>query len=292
MRNVLLCLATVAFVVCHLIDPATVAAGEPVRVMTFNIRYGTANDGANHWKNRHELVLDTIRAFKPDLLGTQEVLSFQADYLGEHLPGHAMVGVGRDDGKRKGEFSALFYDKERFSLVDSGTFWLSETPNQAGSKSWDAALPRVATWAKLKDKRAAGREVVFINTHWDHIGDRARAESGKIIHTWMGEKAANLPTIVTGDFNVNEKHPGLAALMSSPSDSLKLADVYRQLHPEPAADEATFNGFRGRTQGRRIDFILASPQFKPLEAAIDRTIKDGRYPSDHFPVTAVLDYAK
>jgi endonuclease/exonuclease/phosphatase family metal-dependent hydrolase len=265
-------------------------AAEPIRVMTFNIRYGTANDGPNHWKNRHELVVETIKNFKPDLLGTQEVLSFQADYLTEQLPGYAMVGVGRDDGKRMGEFSSLFYDTERFTLVDSGTFWLSETPNMPGSKSWDASLPRVASWAKLKDNRASGRELVFINTHWDHIGDRARTESGKIIHTWMGEKAANLPTIVTGDFNVNENHPGLAALMSSPSDSLKLQDAFRIVHPKQADDEATFHGFRGRTKGRRIDFILTSPQFQAIEATIDRTERDGRYPSDHYPVTAILEY--
>ena len=133
---------------------------------------------------------------------------------------------------------------------------------------------------------------MFLNTHWDHVGNRARAEAGKIIHTWMGEKAANQPTIITGDFNVNENHPGLLALMSSETDALKFHDVYRQVHPEPAEEESTFNGFQGRTKGRRIDFILASPAFKPVEATIDRTNRDGRYPSDHFPVTAVLEYAK
>jgi len=203
-----------------------------------------------------------------------------------------MVGVGRDDGKRQGEFSSLYFNKERFKSVSAGTFWLSETPNEPGSKSWDSSLPRVATWVKLSDGEADGREIVFLNTHWDHIGDKARTESGKMIHKWMGEKAANQPTIITGDFNVTETHPGLVALMSSPSDSLKFRDVYRLLHPDTQADEATFNGFRGRTQGKRIDFILASPAFKPIEAAIDRTNRDGGYPSDHFPVTAVLRYAK
>ncbi len=263
-----------------------------VRVMTFNIRYGTANDGDNAWKNRQDLVAETIRNFKPDLLGTQEVLAFQADFLSEQFPEFEMVGVGRDDGKRQGEFSSLYFNKDRFKPVSSGTFWLSETPGVAGSKSWDSSLPRVATWAKLRDGQAGGREIVFLNTHWDHIGDQARTESGKMIHKWMGEKAANQPTIITGDFNVTETHPGLAALMSSPSDSLKFRDVYRLVHPEPRDDEATFNGFHGRTKGKRIDFILASPAFQPVEGAIDRTNRDGRYPSDHFPVTAVLQYAK
>jgi endonuclease/exonuclease/phosphatase family metal-dependent hydrolase len=270
----------------------SVYAAEPLRVMSFNIRYGTAKDGENAWDKRREFVLETIRNFQPDLLGTQEVLDFQADYLAENLPNHTLVGVGRDDGKRKGEFSALLYNKKRFKEVDSGTFWLSETPDAPGSKSWDSSLPRVATWAKLRDLQQGGQEIVFVNTHWDHIGKQAREEAGKIIHTWMGESAANQPTIVTGDFNATEDHPGIRALQSSPSDSLKLVDVYRKLHPEIAAEESTFNGFQGRTKGRRIDFIFATPKFKALEASIDRASRDGKYPSDHFPVTAVLELTK
>ncbi len=273
-----------------LIVLATVAlAADPVRVMTFNIRYGTAGDGENAWPKRQELVLETIQKFNPDLLGTQEVLAFQADYLSEHLKDYGFVGVGRDDGKRAGEMSAIWFRNSRFKPLDSGTFWLSETPGKIGSKSWDAALPRVATWVKLRDELAK-KDVIFLNTHWDHVGKRAREEAGKIIHTWMGEKAANLPTIITGDFNVNEDHPGLAALMASETDSLKFYDVYRRVHPEATGEEASFGGFRGRTKGRRIDFILASPSFVPTEATIDRTNQDGRYPSDHYPVTAVLEY--
>jgi endonuclease/exonuclease/phosphatase family metal-dependent hydrolase len=274
------------------LNASSAGATEPIRVMSFNIRYGTAKDGNDAWDKRREFVLDTIRDFKPDLLGTQEVLDFQADYLVESLPDHALVGVGRDDGKRKGEFSALLYNKKRFKEIDSGTYWLSETPDEPGSKSWDSSLPRVATWAKLRDLQPGGQEIVFVNTHWDHVGKRAREEAGKIIHTWMGESAANQPTIVTGDFNATEDHPGIAALLSSKADSLKLVDVYRKLHPEAAAEEATFNGFQGRTKGRRIDFIFASPVFKPLEAAIDRTSRTGKFPSDHFPVTAVLELRK
>ncbi len=280
------------FVIAMCASSATFAVGPSVRVMTFNIRYGTAGDGDNAWKNRQELVVETIRNFKPDLLGTQEVLDFQADFLCERLPEYEMIGVGRDDGQRRGEFSSLFYKRDRFQPVSSGTFWLSETPRKPGSKSWDSSLPRVATWAKLRDVQSDGREIVFLNTHWDHVGNQARIESGKIIHTWMGEKAANQPTIITGDFNVNETHPGLRALMTSETDSLKFLDVYRQLHPMADEEEATFNGFKGRTRGGRIDFILASPAFKPIEATIDRASRDGRYPSDHFPVTAVLQYAK
>ncbi len=264
-------------------------AADPLRVMTFNIRYGTANDGENAWPKRQDLVAETIQKFNPDLLGTQEVLAFQADFLSQHLAGYEFVGAGRDDGQRAGEMSAIWFRRARFKMLDSGTFWLSETPGKVGSKSWDSSLPRIATWVKLRDL-AAARDVVFLNTHWDHVGNRARAEAGKIIHTWMGEKAANLPTIITGDFNASEGHPGLAALMASDTDSLKFYDVYRRLYPEASDEEASFGGFRGQTKGKRIDFIFASPAFVPTEAAIDRANLDGRYPSDHYPVTAVLEY--
>ncbi len=276
-----------------LLFAAAPAAAEcpTLRVMTFNIRYGTANDRANAWEQRKELLIDTIRRFDPDLLGTQEVLAFQADYLPEKLPGYTLVGVGRDDGQRRGEFSAVLYKTERFEQLEQGTFWLSETPEVVGSKSWDSALPRIATWAKLRDRSAGERELCFLNTHWDHIGDRARTESGAIIRRWLDEHAKGLPTIVTGDFNVHEDHAGLAALLAEGSHP-PLVDVYRQLHAEPQPDEATFNGFSGRTRGRRIDFLLASPDLEPEEAKIDHTHTDGRYPSDHYPVTAILGYAK
>jgi len=283
MRRIL----SVMFLLFMLAEPSL--AVDPVRVMTFNIRYGTAGDGENAWPKRQELVLETIEKFNPDLLGTQEVLDFQADYLSEHLKDYGFLGVGRDDGKRKGEMSAIWFRISRFKPLDSGTFWLSETPDTIGSKSWDAALPRVATWVKLRDEQAK-KDVIFLNTHWDHVGKRAREEAGKIIHTWMGEEAANLPTIITGDFNVNEDHPGLAALMASPTDALKFYDVYRRVHPEVKDDESSFGSFKGHTKGKRIDFILASPSFVPTEATIDRTNQDGRYPSDHYPVTAVLEY--
>src|SRR4051794_4672946 len=141
---------------------------EVIRVMTFNIRYGTADDGANHWDKRKEFLIETIKTFGPDLLGTQETLGFQRDYLAEHLPGHGVLGVGRDDGKEKGEMMALYYKKDRFTKLDEGHFWLSESPQTAGSKSWDSSLPRMATWVKLKDrKNEPTPPILFLNTHFD-----------------------------------------------------------------------------------------------------------------------------
>ncbi len=262
---------------------------DAMRVMTFNIRYGTADDGADSWNQRKDLVVETIRAFQPDLLGTQEVLAMQADYLSEQLTDYTLVGVGRDDGQRRGEFSAILYKTKRFEALESGTFWLSETIDVPGSKSWDSSLPRIVTWVKLRDREAGGREICYLNTHWDHRGVQARVEAGGIMRRWLDEHARGLPTIVTGDFNVNEGHQGLMTVLAKDRDPA-LVDVYRAVHPESQADESTAHGFTGRKRGRRIDFILATPTWRPVDASIDHTNREGHYPSDHYPVTAVLEY--
>jgi endonuclease/exonuclease/phosphatase family metal-dependent hydrolase len=263
------------------------AADVLLRVMTFNLRYATAADGENSWPNRKDVLLEAIRTFDPDLLGTQETLALQADFLVEKLPGSTLVGVGRDDGKRQGEFSALLFKKARFDLIDSGTFWLSETPEKIGSKSWDSSLPRIATWVRLRDKSDGGREICYLNTHWDHRGNQARVESAKIIRRWISEHAPDSLAIVTGDLNITEDHEGYRTLAST-SDAPRLRDVFRLLHPQQGPEEATFHNFSGKRGGRRIDFIFASPEATPLEVGIDYTNRDGHYPSDHYPVTAVL----
>ena len=270
----------------------TRAADAPsLHVMTFNVRYATAADGPNAWQHRKDLLAKTIRGFEPDLLGTQEVLASQADFLIEQLPGDAFIGVGRDDGKRGGEFSAVLVNRSRFEVVDSGTFWLSETPQRPGSKSWDSSLPRVATWARLRDRAAGNRELCYLNTHWDHRGRQARRESARLIRRWLAEHARGLPTIVTGDLNVTEADEAYRTLVAEKPGEVRLLDVYRQIHPQAAPDEATFHDFTGKRQGRRIDFIFASPEFTASEARIDAAHDGALYPSDHFPVTAVLFWA-
>lgn len=264
------------------------AAETSLRVMTFNLRYATAPDGENGWEHRKDLLLSTIRKFDPDLLGTQEALAVQTDFLSKQLEGYTLEGVGRDDGILRGEFSALLFKKSRFELADSGTFWLSETPEVPGSKSWDSSLPRIATWAKLKDRNVRGREICFLNTHWDHRGNQARLESARLIHMWLAEHARKDPVIVTGDFNVNESHAAFRRLVSETADGPRLLDVYREVHLQPDENEATFHGFSGERGRKRIDFILASPDLKAVKATIDTTHEGNRYPSDHFPVTAVL----
>ena len=270
----------------------------PVRVMSFNLRYGTAQDGDDAWPHRQEFVADVIAAFSPDLLGTQECLALQADYLREQLPEYGFVGVGRDDGARGGEMCAIFYRRERFEKLDEGHFWLSETPAIVASKSWDSALTRMATWVKLRPTTADAPAFYLLNTHFDHVGVRAREESARVILSQLaaiaGEADRATPVIITGDFNA----PADTCLagpyrvfMRPPGHpdrtGHRYADPYATLHPAATAS-GTFNAFDGRRDGPRIDWILASETWVPVEADILRTSRDGRYPSDHFPVTAVL----
>jgi endonuclease/exonuclease/phosphatase family metal-dependent hydrolase len=261
-----------------------------VRVMSFNVRYATAADGKNSWPNRQELLLETIKNFSPDLLGTQETLPVQAEYLKDKLSGYTLIGVGRDDGKLRGEQSALLFKEDRFELVDSGHFWLSETPDVPGSKSWDSALPRMVSWARVADRSAGGKRFIYLNTHFDHQGQQARVEAAKLIRRWLVQHAAGQPIVITGDFNATESNEVYQQLVKVDDSSLLLLDAYREVHPEVSPLEGTFHGFTGIRNGWRIDWILHSPHFKAKAAEIDCSSRDGCYPSDHYPVTAVLEY--
>ncbi|MCY2967143.1 MAG: endonuclease/exonuclease/phosphatase family protein, partial [Planctomycetota bacterium] len=267
----------------------------PVRVMSFNIRYGTANDGANHWRRRREFLAETIRAFDPDLLGTQETLGLQRDWLAEKLPGFGVLGVGRDDGRETGEMMALYYRESRYEKLEGGHFWLSETPEEVGSKSWDSSLPRMVTWVKLRDKESpAALPILFFNTHFDHLGNRARAESAKLIRTKLAELGTGCSLIVTGDFNDGDGGEPYRNLFSE-SEGVKspVVDTYRVVNPDRGEMEGTFSSFLAKEQGGpRIDWIGVSRDWTVTAAAIDHTSRDGRTPSDHFPVTATLQREK
>jgi endonuclease/exonuclease/phosphatase family metal-dependent hydrolase len=268
---------------------AAPAGGAPLRVMSFNVRYATAPDGADAWSKRTDLFFATIENFQPDLIGFQEVLAVQYDAIAARMKGHAFSGVARDDGQRQGEFSSIGYRRDRFTVLAAGTFWLSETPTVAGSKSWDAALPRICSWVRLRET-ATGRELVFANTHFDHRGVVARREAARVLSEQLGPIGAGVPAILTGDFNINEDNPAYLALVKpGKPEWIAWLDSYRTLHPQRQPDEASFNGFKGGVKGSRIDFIFHTAHFKATAAAIDRTSRDGRYPSDHYPVTAVLE---
>lgn len=262
-----------------------------VRVMSYNIRYGTAQDGENHWDKRKEFLVETIRSFDPDLLGTQETLGFQRDFLAGKLAGYEVLGVGRDDGGATGEMTALYFKRERFEKLDGGHFWLSETPDKPGSKSWDTALTRMATWVKLRDRRQPNaKPIAFFNTHLDHRGRQARLESARLLRRRVAELAGQCRVIVTGDFNAGEDSPPYHALFGAEGNQASpLRDAYCFVHPVRAAGEGTFSNFKaGAAGGPRIDWIGISAEWQALEATIDRTERGGRTPSDHFAVTAVL----
>ncbi len=265
--------------------------GDVVRVMSFNVRYGTANDGENHWDKRKDLLVDTIKAFDPDLLGTQETLDFQRDAIAAALPRHEEWGVGREDGATQGEMCALFFRRDRFEKIEGGHFWLSETPDVAGSKSWDSSLPRMVSWVKLRDRRAPDASpVLYFNTHFDHRGAQARIESARLLRARAEAAVVGCRILVTGDFNAGEgSEPYRGFFGPVGGRPSPVVDSHRIAHPQPAADEGTCSGFRADASGGpRIDWIGVSRDWRVLETRIDRTARDGRTPSDHFPVTAVL----
>lgn len=269
------------------------AADQPgeLRVMTFNIRYGTAKDGENHWDKRHQFLLETIQAFDPDLLGTQETLAFQRDYLVEKLKQYDSFGVGRDDGREAGEMAALFYKRDRFEKLDGGNFWLSETPDQVASKSWDSSLTRIVSWVKLRDRKDASTPIItYFNTHFDHRGAVARLKSAELLRSKVETLPIGSSVVITGDFNATDtSDPYRALLDPTAGKAATLIDVYRAVHPVREPNESTFSGFdASKTNGSRIDWIFCSKDWDVVSAQIDHTSRDGRTPSDHFPVTGVL----
>lgn len=267
---------------------AEAADTSPLRVMTYNVRNSNAADGENAWSKRIALFFEPIAKFQPDLVGFQEVLAVQHDEITKRMPEYGFAGVARDDGKRKGEWSLVGYRKSRFTAVGQGDFWLSETPEVVGSKSWDAALTRICSWVRLRET-GTGREFVFANTHFDHKGVIARQEASRVLSKRLSQIAAGVPAILTGDLNITEDNPAYAVLVRPDvPGAIRWIDAYRTVRPTRAPDEASFHGFKGGGTGSRIDFIFHTADFVATASEIDRTSRDGRFPSDHYPVTAVL----
>lgn len=253
---------------------------QPINVITYNIRYATENDGINAWSKRKDNVKALINFYEADILCTQEALAEQYDFLLENS-GFEAVGAGRDDGKRKGEFSPIYYNKSRFSKKDGGVFWLSQTPN-VPSKGWDAMFNRVCTWVRLYDKLNKKEFLVF-NTHYDHVGVQARIESAKLIKQKIQEIAPKLPVVYTGDLNVTPETEAIATIKSFLNDSKEVS------MEAPYGPEGTFNGFKFDSPLKdRIDYIFVNKGFKVLKYAVLSDSKNQRYFSDHLPVFAKL----
>jgi len=284
-------LATLSAIACH--NPpssapgAVAATAPPLRVMTFNLRYDNPADGVNAWPNRKDWVASLVRFHGADVVGVQEALAHMLTDLDARLPGFARVGVGRTDGRTKGEFSAILYRTDRLALLDSGTFWLSPTPLTVGSKGWDAAIERVATWARFRD-RVTGCSHLHLNTHFDHIGEQARQESARLIRRRLATLANGLPIVMTGDLNAD---PTSASYRILSRDTIAealppLADGFVVSRSGNYGPSSSWTAFKAIEPGRRIDYILVSAPVTVLSHGILPDSWNGRFPSDHLPVLA------
>lgn len=268
-------------------------SAEPMAVMSFNIRYGTANDGDNHWTKRRDQLFALLRAENPDLIGLQEALRFQVDEILAAVPGYAAVGVGRDDGKAAGETSAILFRTSRFHVAESGTFWFSDTPDAPGTKTWGNRYNRVSSWARFVERD--GTAFTHYNLHLDHESQPSREKSTALLLLRIDARAVpSEPVIVTGDFNAGEANPALHVLVGptgpagvpAPGAERRFIDTFRALHRD-AKEVGSFSNFVfGQTSGEKIDYVLVQPGTTVLAASIVRTSQERRYPSDHFPVVA------
>jgi endonuclease/exonuclease/phosphatase family metal-dependent hydrolase len=261
-------------------------AAQTVKVMTYNIRLDTESDGVNQWKNRTEKVYSLIRKYNPDVFGVQEALHNQMMDLRNNLSDYDFVGVGRDDGKEKGEYSAIFYKKSKYEVQTQNTFWLSETPKVPGSKNWDAAITRVATFALLKEK-STGKSFLILNTHFDHIGKEARKNSAAIIKVYLrgfmeGGAIKDLPIIITGDFNSEPTEEPYQVMING--KDLALMDS------RPSNSKAgTFCSFNVNSiECKTIDYIFHSAQWSTKKYQVISNNDGKYYPSDHLPVLVTL----
>ncbi len=255
-------------------------------VMSFNIRYDNPRDGVNRWSNRKSDVAKLVQSSKADIIGMQEVVASQFDYLKDQLKEFEVYGVGRDDGKRKGEFSPIFYRKDRFELLDKGTFWLSKTPKKVGSKDWDAAITRICTWVKLKDLKTK-KTFFAANTHFDHRGSVAREMSGKLISEMIGKLAEDLPIVLSGDFNCMVGSKPFNAIVQSKEHGFQNSRSISKA--KPTGPNSTWCGFTKIAPGKMIDFVFVSKSVSvTAHKVVDDKIEENRYPSDHLPVLATV----
>ena len=267
---------------CICLLASTTGFAQHLTVGTFNLRYDNPNDTGNLWKDRAPVAASLIRFHQFDIVGTQEGLENQLMDLQQALPEYARYGRGRDDGQSKGEHSAIFYRKDKFSVTDSGDFWLSEHPEQPGF-GWDARNNRICSWIRVKSK-TANRSFLVFNVHYDHQGIVARKESSKLILKKIREIAVNQPVIFTGDFNGNNKSDWYLTIRNSGffNDAILLAK-------DPYINNGSFSGFKPNNPSNEIiDHIFITRQFRVTRYGILTDTYHGRFPSDHFPVLTEL----
>lgn len=264
--------------------PFSHSFGQNLNIATYNIRFDNANDVGNLWKDRAPHLINQIRFHKMDIIGTQEGMYHQLEEIKNGL-GYPYVGVGRDKGGKEGEFSAVFYNPEKLKVLDQSTFWLSETPDKP-SKGWDAALNRVCTWVKFENKE--GKKFYVFNIHYDHIGQKAREESSKLVIRKIKEiNTENLPVVFMGDFNVMPDNPAYQTVLnnSDMKDSRLISKI------PSIGNQGTFNGFNWEKLPEGIiDHIFVSPNITVHRHGILTDNYGMKYPSDHFPVMVEVSW--
>ena len=254
--------------------------GQELKVMSYNIRLGSGEDGTNSWIYRCPATLEMLKDQAPDVFGVQEALDYQVKFLEEFADGYDFVGVGREDGKKKGEHMSIFWNKKNIKLMKWGTFWLSETPEKP-SMGWDAACYRTATWALMKDKKT-GKKFYFVNTHLDHVGRQARANGLALIVDRIAEiNPEGYPMVLTGDFNVKPTDPCLAGLDACMKSTRKIAAKTDTHH--------TFNGWGKASKDMVIDYIYISGfSACPEYQTVTKRYSDRTFISDHYPIISRL----
>jgi endonuclease/exonuclease/phosphatase family metal-dependent hydrolase len=280
-----LCFLFITFLWATVASTATNLSHDTLRVATFNIRYDNPGDGINAWNVRKETVGSFLSGEKLSIFGLQEVLYNQLQDLKKALPGYVAIGVGRDDGKRKGEYSPVFYDKRRFTALKWGVFWLSETPHKAGSKGWDAACTRIATWVKFQEK-TTGKVFFFVNTHFDHVGVEARKNSALLIQKEVKQITGNTQTIITGDFNSSVSDVAYKTMIAPQSGFIDTRTIAKTV----TGVAWSFHDFGHAPLAERplIDFIFIKGAISVVSSDTPFIEHDGHFLSDHNPVLAKL----
>ncbi len=262
-------------------------SAQELNVMSFNIRYNTPKDSLNAWPNRIEKVNSQVSFHKAHIVGVQEALIGQLKDMLQGLPAFKYLGVGRSDGKEKGEYSAILYDTTRLQVISSSTFWLAEKTDVPGKKGWDASFERVVTWAQFKDLKT-GKTFFHFNTHFDHMGQVARKESAKLLLRKINEIAGSTPVIVTGDFNAQPEDEPIRVLTDA-NNPLRLTDTKMVSETPHYGPSGTFNAFGPKEiHEQPIDYIFIKKGFRVLQHATLSQTWEGRFSSDHFPVFVVL----
>jgi endonuclease/exonuclease/phosphatase family metal-dependent hydrolase len=258
-------------------------------VMSLNIRYDNPGDAPNAWPDRKAFMLSYLQDEAPDILGLQEALWHQYHYLDSALVDYESIGAGRNDGAREGEMTPVFFRRDRFTVLNSSTFWLSETPAVPGSRGWGAVLPRIVTWVELQEN-SSGKRFFFFNTHYSHMSDSARLMSSGILLQQVEDIAGDMPFVITGDFNMLPDSRAYDRLTEGGSEESLIIDSYTISGSAPSGSSYTFNGFRDEEGRGRIDYIFVSRGAIVLSHETPSPKQGELFISDHWPVKATLEF--